>query len=81
MDHAHQQYTCPMHPEVIKDAPGKCPKCGMDLVPVKEANAEHEHGHGHEGHSGASPKDAHSPEKHEHSHHGGHAHHAGMIIG
>ena len=27
-----QQYTCPMHPEVVKDAPGNCPKCGMKLV-------------------------------------------------
>lgn len=26
------KYTCPMHPEVVKDAPGKCPKCGMNLV-------------------------------------------------
>jgi len=26
-------YTCPMHPEVKSDNPGKCPKCGMDLVP------------------------------------------------
>lgn len=25
-------YTCPMHPEVISDKPGKCPKCGMALV-------------------------------------------------
>jgi len=25
-------YTCPMHPEVLKDKPGKCPKCGMNLV-------------------------------------------------
>src|SRR6267378_1837722 len=29
------KYTCPMHPEVVMDAPGKCPKCGMTLVPVK----------------------------------------------
>ena len=29
------QYTCPMHPEIIKDAPGSCPICGMDLVPIK----------------------------------------------
>jgi hypothetical protein len=27
-----RQYTCPMHPEVVSDKPGKCPKCGMDLV-------------------------------------------------
>jgi FtsP/CotA-like multicopper oxidase with cupredoxin domain len=25
-------YTCPMHPEVISDEPGKCPKCGMKLL-------------------------------------------------
>jgi hypothetical protein len=28
-------YTCPMHPEVISDRPGKCPKCGMELVEKK----------------------------------------------
>jgi len=28
-------YTCPMHPEVITDKPGKCPKCGMTLVKKK----------------------------------------------
>jgi hypothetical protein len=26
-------YTCPMHPEVKENAPGKCPKCGMNLEP------------------------------------------------
>jgi hypothetical protein len=31
--HQHNSFTCPMHPEVIKSEPGKCPKCGMDLVP------------------------------------------------
>ena len=25
-------YTCPMHPEVQMDRPGKCPKCGMELI-------------------------------------------------
>ena len=25
-------YSCPMHPEVTSDKPGKCSKCGMDLV-------------------------------------------------
>jgi len=29
------QYTCPMHPEVKQDQPGKCPKCGMALVQKK----------------------------------------------
>lgn len=29
------QYTCPMHPEIIKKQPGSCPICGMDLIPLK----------------------------------------------
>ena len=29
------QYTCPMHPEVVQDTPGNCPKCGMALVEKK----------------------------------------------
>ncbi len=37
-------YTCPMHPEVIQDHPGNCPKCGMALEPqtvaVEEDDAE-----------------------------------------
>lgn len=28
------RYTCPMHPEVIQDGPGSCPKCGMALEPL-----------------------------------------------
>lgn len=28
-------YTCPMHPEVVSDEKGKCPKCGMFLEEVK----------------------------------------------
>ncbi len=27
------QYTCPMHPEIVRDAPGSCPICGMALEP------------------------------------------------
>jgi Cu+-exporting ATPase len=28
------QYTCPMHPEIVRDEPGACPICGMALEPV-----------------------------------------------
>ncbi len=41
-------YTCPMDPDVIQDAPGNCPKCGMDLVPM-DAGGEV---YGHEAHRG-----------------------------
>ena len=35
------KYTCPMHPEVIQDGPGPCPKCGMALEP-KDVSASPE---------------------------------------
>src|SRR6267142_2735667 len=28
------KYTCPMHPQIVRDAPGSCPICGMALVPI-----------------------------------------------
>jgi P-type Cu+ transporter len=31
---ARAQYTCPMHPQILRDAPGDCPICGMALVPI-----------------------------------------------
>ena len=34
-EEAHQ-WTCSMHPFIIRDKPGLCPICGMDLVPVKK---------------------------------------------
>src|SRR3990167_5302401 len=41
-------YTCPMHPEIRQDHPGRCPKCGMDLGPAETAGAaEHHAGHDH----------------------------------
>ncbi|WP_252947750.1 heavy metal translocating P-type ATPase [Oceanicola sp. 502str15] len=31
---AGTQYTCPMHPEIVRDEPGACPICGMALEPM-----------------------------------------------
>lgn len=36
-DHgATTQFLCPMHPQIVQDRPGKCPICGMDLVPASQ---------------------------------------------
>jgi hypothetical protein len=35
-DAGPQKYTCPMHPEIVKDEPGNCPICHMKLVPQKD---------------------------------------------
>lgn len=32
---AGTKYTCPMHPEVVQEGPGSCPKCGMALEPMQ----------------------------------------------
>lgn len=32
MGHESEVYTCPMHPEIIRNKPGNCPICGMHLV-------------------------------------------------
>jgi Cu(I)/Ag(I) efflux system membrane fusion protein len=42
------QFYCPMGAEHVQDQPGKCPKCGMNLVEKKEAPA------GHEGHAAST---------------------------
>ncbi len=36
------EWTCPMHPEIIRDAPGSCPKCGMALEPKTITSEEEE---------------------------------------
>ena len=30
-----KSYTCSMHPDILRDSPGKCPKCGMALTEKK----------------------------------------------
>ena len=32
--HGTGKYTCPMHPEIVQEGPGSCPKCGMALEPM-----------------------------------------------
>jgi len=39
---APRRYTCPMHPEVVQDAPGDCPQCGMGLEPMGVSAEEEE---------------------------------------
>ncbi|WP_462238728.1 copper-translocating P-type ATPase [Ferruginibacter sp.] len=52
-----QQYTCPMHSQIVQDKPGNCPICGMTLVLIKPDAKNNVHDHhganppmGHEGH-------------------------------
>jgi uncharacterized membrane protein YraQ (UPF0718 family) len=41
-----REFVCPMHPEVRQMGPGRCPKCGMDLVPADTTSpASHHHRH------------------------------------
>lgn len=35
-----QTFTCPMHPQIIKNEMGTCPVCGMDLVPFEKNSSE-----------------------------------------
>lgn len=42
--HTHEEesgvWTCSMHPQVRNDGPGKCPLCGMDLIPLKSGASD-----------------------------------------
>ena len=41
LKHLDPKYVCPMHPQIVKDEPGSCPICGMDLVEkLIESNAD-----------------------------------------
>ncbi|RYY01068.1 MAG: heavy metal translocating P-type ATPase [Gammaproteobacteria bacterium] len=73
-----KKYTCPMHLQVIKDEPGKCPLCGMDLVPMgggqKEVHSHHDHSHKHKEHSHHSENHSHHSESGYDKHEGHHTH-------
>jgi len=60
-----QKYTCPMHPEVITDHPGNCPKCGMKLVLIKKG--EHRMSNAERSTSKVGTIDPNRP-RHEHDH-------------
>ena len=51
-------YVCPMHPEVVSDVPGRCPECGMKLMPasmvgegMSHDHEEHHHEHADHAHA------------------------------
>ena len=37
---APTMFTCPMHPEIVQSSLGRCPKCGMRLVPAEPPKTE-----------------------------------------
>ena len=50
------KFSCPMHPEVIQDAAGKCPVCKMDLIQIPDGGSFAQHvGHNHDEHAKATP--------------------------
>ncbi|MCC2590700.1 heavy metal translocating P-type ATPase [Chryseobacterium sp. MFBS3-17] len=63
-----KKYTCPMHPQILKDEPGKCPLCGMNLIPLggtaRPEKDEHSHHHQNHGHHSESDSSAAGFDKH-----------------
>lgn len=45
--HGKELWTCPMHPQIIKEAPGTCPICGMDLVKLENIEEQKDQSQAH----------------------------------
>ncbi|MBS4070502.1 MAG: copper-translocating P-type ATPase [Algoriphagus sp.] len=60
-----RKYTCPMHLQVLKDEPGKCPICGMDLVPFGNNSEHSHHENAAQNHPNHSQKDYNKHEGHQ----------------
>src|SRR5881227_3395133 len=72
-----QKYTCPMHPDVVTNHPGHCPKCGMKLVPVGENKRSTPNVQRPTSNSGQSVNNANAMPM-QHHEHGGHEMHMEM---
>src|SRR3989344_4342716 len=61
-------YICPMHPDIRRDMPGRCPECGMNLLPEKQKPESLKQVH-HEGHQAAAPEGAAASAEDKHAGH------------
>lgn len=58
MEKSQVKYICPMHPDVVLDRPGRCPKCGMDLVEVQKSKIKSQNLEEHKDHKVGSDSHA-----------------------
>ena len=58
--HAATRFVCPMHPEIERDAPGRCPLCNMALVEAGSSSGATSHTHAHH-HAPSHAVNAHGP--------------------
>lgn len=83
------EYVCPMHPAIVRDEPGNCPICGMDLIAREATGAttgervpdsgHHDHGHDQHDHESGHARHAQPPGQARHgSDHGPEQEHESM---